>query len=414
MGWKKRVFILEDDEQTINLYRDIFKELEISIFVARDIRSAVKAIRKIKSDLMILDLNLPDGSGLKILEKSRELGIGTPSIIVSGIFNQELVGLSRELGAVCSISKPFSTQTFIKIVKTILEIKKLVLTDKEKCQFVYLESSQDGSTKYVAFDEGRAIEFASLNEERRKRHTICLSSQYGCRMGCQFCVTGTKLNHNVSNIHYKDMLAKISIAQLYYGYEYKRKEIIFAGEGEPSLNISNILKLIEKLGNEFEFRMSTVGLIKTLPKITENLAHVLKELQISIHFPIDKLRSFHIAIAKSNPLKDILNLAEKFANKSGKNVLLNYTIFKGINDSLDLAEKLAKLAKGNPFIVKLSKANPHEIYHPVMDTEMNKFEEVIKNFEVKTKKFKSRSQGTSSVCGHMAAEIEGNQNAIKP
>lgn len=408
---KKRILVLEDEVILSGLYLDLFEDrMGFDVVLCNTLSSAMTNL-ELKYDLMLLDIKLPDGSGLNLLRCLRKKEINTPVIIHSGVISEEdrrNVDLSRELGAVCFIDKPAS--------KTMLKNAALAamgeLSDDDidnSDSFAYIQTASDGTHKFVTLKK-QPLEFALIKDAPLRR-TICLSSQFGCGEGCNFCVTGTILDNQVKNVTYKEMESKIAIARLFHGgFKGKKVRILFAGEGEPSRNLNNILKLIERQGDKYEYRISTVGLVKTMPRIIETLAPIpeFDQLQISLHAPNDDLRKKMMKSAHRNPISKILHLGEKFFEASGKEVALNYVLFNGINDSPDTIRELIKLLKERQaFFVRLSMANPFEYFQPVSHQTAKNIEMMLNDNGIKTKRFKSAGRGTSSPCGHMSAKIGG-------
>ena len=406
----RKILVLEDSKDIAEICKEIFFDFDVTI--AETIGEALKNINQ-DYDLMILDVRLPDGSGLgDFLLVLRNAGINTPVIVYSSILEEDdrrHVEESNDLGAVCFIAKPARLTTLRNAALAALGESGEELKIAEGDSFAFIQDAPDGTHKLVTLSGSSPVEFAVIRDSRKER-TFCLPSQYGCREGCNFCVTGTMLNKHVRKLTCKELQSKLGLSLLYGGKFKGRTRIFFAGEGEFSRNIPNILKFMQDQKNEYEYRASTVGLIETLPLIIESFAKIpeFNQLQISLHAPNDFVRKQLMRSAFRNSISEILRLGEEFAQKSGKKVALNYVLFEGKNDSPKMIRELVELLKGRDcFFLRLSKANAYDEYLSVSDRETHLIAEEISYEGIEVKNFKSAGQGTSSPCGCAGALIAG-------
>ncbi len=209
----------------------------------------------------------------------------------------------------------------------------------------------------VQLEDGLQIETV-LMIHNDNRATVCVSTQVGCALGCLFCATGTMGLKR--NLNYYEICEQVLL--------FKRMRtitnIVFMGMGEPFLNYDNTIKAIELLNNSNGFNIgsrkisvSTSGIIPGIEKFMNEDLQV--NLSISLHAPNNKLRSEIMPINKKYPLKELMNMVDKYIQKTNRKVMLEYLMIKDVNDSLECAEELYQLIKGRPlYMVNLIKYNP--------------------------------------------------------
>jgi 23S rRNA (adenine2503-C2)-methyltransferase len=198
-------------------------------------------------------------------------------------------------------------------------------------------TSNDGTTQKFILQLSDHEKVEAVLIKFFKRYSVCLSTQVGCGMGCQFCYTGTLgLKRNLKTheiigqyIQLFNVLKEIQLDAL-------APQIVFMGEGEPLHNFENIQQSIEILKHPMSFNLgpsnitlSTVGIIEGLQKIH----HLPKiNLAFSLHAANQKLREMIIPSAKKNPLSAILAELDRLHLKGRKFITFEYTLIDQIND----------------------------------------------------------------------------------
>lgn len=218
--------------------------------------------------------------------------------------------------------------------------------------------TSDGETaKYLFhFTDGARVEAVSMKEEGH--HTLCLSSQVGCAMGCAFCATGA-LGFT------RDLTAGEILLQ---PFEVQRQEgkitnIVFMGMGEPLLNLANVLRAIEALTDTARFafgtRKVTVSTCGIVPGI-EALAHspIPVRLALSLNSPFQQQRETLMPVTRGHPLPRVIAACEEFAQRTGRRVLLEYVLLKGVNTDHAAAREVARIARRLEGKVNLIEYNP--------------------------------------------------------
>jgi len=221
-----------------------------------------------------------------------------------------------------------------------------------------LAKSKDQTEKYLfKLEDGNLIESVLIFSS--KRVTECISSQIGCKYNCLFCESGKKgftRNLTVSEILNQVLFVKKKI-------ESNLNNIVFMGIGEPLDNYDNVIKAIFILNSKDAFNIgarritiSTCGVIPAIKRLQERNWQI--ELSVSLHAPENKLRSYLMPINNMYPLPDLIETCKNYAEKTKRQITFEYILIKGVNDSLNNADKLAKLIGGFNFKVNLMSFNP--------------------------------------------------------
>lgn len=217
------------------------------------------------------------------------------------------------------------------------------------------KSRLDGTEKFLwKLTDGEKTESVLIPDEGRL--TLCLSTQVGCSLGCQFCSTAT--------VGFKRNLTSGEIvSQLLNLQDRPMTNLVFMGMGEPLLNYDSLLKAIRiltsDLGPNFGAKRITVSTVGIVPGIYRLAEEGLKlGLAISLNAPDDQLRSKIMPINDKYPLKELLQAACFFAERIGRRVTFEYVLMGGVNDSLECAHRLSGLLQGIPCKINLIRFNP--------------------------------------------------------
>jgi 23S rRNA (adenine2503-C2)-methyltransferase len=222
--------------------------------------------------------------------------------------------------------------------------------DFENLEPVKLLKSSDKKTEKMLFQTrgGAYIETVLMNY--RERHTVCISSQSGCPVGCLFCATGQM--GFIANLTQGEIIEQV----IFYARNLKDRSdsltnVVIMGMGEPFLNYENTLGAIQVLNDPLGFGMSarrftisTVGIIPGIERFTKEKSQV--NLAVSLHAPNDDLRDQLIPINKKYPIADLLFACREYIQKTGRRITFEYALINGLNDSPVLARELAVLLRG--------------------------------------------------------------------
>ena len=232
------------------------------------------------------------------------------------------------------------------------------LADHETVESVWMPEG-DGGEAGDGSEAGAEIE--THNPRGWRRATICVSSQVGCAVNCQFCLTallGIKRNLSVGEMvgQVIAVLQKQNVSP-----PDDRVNLVFMGMGEPFLNFDNLMKavglLVEGVGlPEARMTVSTAGIV---PRIYDlGAERVRPKLAISLTAPNDKLRSQLMPINRKWNLEKLMAAARQFPLRNREKITFEYVLLKGVNDSMPHARELAELVRGVKCKVNLIALNP--------------------------------------------------------
>lgn len=207
-------------------------------------------------------------------------------------------------------------------------------------EFVSVKESSDGTKKYLfKVGENKYIEAAYIPDENR--HTLCVSSQAGCKMGCLFCMTGKQgFQGHLSTGEILNQLRSIPERPLI-------TNIVFMGMGEPFDNPDAVMKSTSILTAEYGFAISvkkvTVSTIGIVPAMRNFLEQSKCNLAVSLHNPFDEERRRLMPMQSLYPIKEVVDTIQQFEIGKYRRVSFEYIMFKDINDSRRHVNELARL-----------------------------------------------------------------------
>jgi 23S rRNA (adenine2503-C2)-methyltransferase len=244
-------------------------------------------------------------------------------------------------------------------------------------------ASQDGTVRYlIQFSDGQSVETVWMPEGdggeagdgteagddversagvKRSRATICVSSQVGCAVDCQFCMTallGVKRNLTAGEI-----VGQVSavLRDQKVSPPQDRVNLVFMGMGEPFLNYDNFMKsvrlLVEGVGiPEPRMTVSTAGIV---PRIYDfGQEEVRPKLAISLNASNDDLRTRLMPINRKWNLEKLLAAARDFPLRKRERLTLEYVLLSEVNDSRQNAREVVELVRGLRVKVNLIALNP--------------------------------------------------------
>lgn len=331
---------------------------------------------------------------------------------------QELLGLTlNELqGVVLGLGLPKFTASQIaqwlyqKRVTTIDEMTNISKQGRELLNASYIVGRQapaeisrstDGTVKYLfPAGEGKFVESVYIPEGERA--TLCISSQIGCQMNCEFCATGKQgFKGNLTSGRILNQILSIE------GFE-TLTNIVYMGMGEPLNNTDEVLKSIEVITSTYgmgwspkRITLSTVGIIPGLKRFLESCNC---NLALSLHIPYPEVRAQYMPAEKAYPLLEVLSLIKQYDWSGQRRISFEYTMFSGINDSVADADHLAKLIKGIECRVNIIP------YHKIPDTSlkpsdaktMQDFAKRLETQHITATIRRSRGQDIEAACGMLS------------
>ncbi len=291
----------------------------------------------------------------------------------------------------------------IKLKQLILEDYQINLLDIEK----EFKSKSEDTIKYLfRTNDNKLIESVSMIDG--KRHTVCISSQIGCSVNCDFCATA-KMGF-IRNLECGEIIQQIIIIS------NKRKNpitnIVFMGMGEPFLNYNNVIKSCKIMNDNIGFNLSskkiTISTSGILPRIKKfiNEEHKYK-LAISLNASNNHTRNQLIPINKKWPIEDILRTIKNYKYKKYRPVMFEYVLIKNINDSKENAIELFNLLKNINCKINVIPYNETEdIYQ-----RSSRIENFVNELNKKNSNYRvfirwSKGQDIDAACGQLATKNE--------
>jgi 23S rRNA (adenine2503-C2)-methyltransferase len=266
-------------------------------------------------------------------------------------------------------------------------------------------SSSDGTQKLLLrLRDGNLVECVMLPE--RDRRTVCISTQVGCGMGCVFCASG--IGGVVRNLSAAEILEQLLHARNLLPDHERISNIVVMGMGEPMANLDALLEALDTatahdgLGiGARHVTISTVG----VPVKIRRLADLGKQyhLAVSLHAPNDALRTRIVPTNDKVGLAAILEAADYFFERTGRQVTYEYVLLRELNDQPAHAAELGRLLRGRQAHVNLIPFNdvadlPYR--RPAQDA-LNDFTAILKQHGVSVKVRKRKGADIDAACGQL-------------
>lgn len=249
----------------------------------------------------------------------------------------------------------------------------------------------------------------------RQRRTACISSQIGCPVGCTFCASGLGgLDANLSAGQIVEQAWRLGTLQ---GVE-RITHIVFMGMGEPLANYDQVIRAIRTLTADWgmgisarRITISTVGLPTQIKRLTK--LEIPVTLAISLHAPDDHLRRRLIPWAKHVSIEQIMDAAREYFSQTGREVTLEYTLLRGVNDQSEHAHRLAKIAntlRANVNLIRYNEVATLPFDRPTT-TDVHRFQAILQEHAVNTHIRASRGRDIAAACGQLRHEHASTQPA---
>ncbi len=217
-----------------------------------------------------------------------------------------------------------------------------------RSKIVHETTSADGTAKFlISLESGGAVETVLMPSFRDDRAMGCVSSQIGCAMGCDFCAsTKHGLERNLQAGEIIEQFLHLREQATLRGR--RLTTIVFMGMGEPMQNLEQVVAAVRRIGGEnlghLGFRhitVSTVGVVPGIDALADSGMNVY--LAVSLHAPDDQTRQKIVPMNRRYRVADIIAAAQRYQEKTGRIVTIEYCLLAGVNDSDGQAEALADL-----------------------------------------------------------------------
>jgi len=267
----------------------------------------------------------------------------------------------------------------------------------------YRSTAPDGTVKYLLkLTDGHIIEAVGIPSS--KRLTVCVSSQIGCPMGCDFCATGK--GGFARNLETYEIVDQVLTVQEDFGRRVSN--IVFMGMGEPLLNTDNVVAAVRSLNQDIGIgqrmiTVSTVGIPGHIRRLAEQQLQVT--LAVSLHASNQTLRTQLIPSAEKYPLQDLLSECRDYVKLTGRRVTFEYIVLADLNDRPEHALELANELRGFQSHVNLIPYNPitEADYKRPTRKRVEDFTQQLKDKGIAVSVRYSRGLEEDAACGQLRA-----------
>jgi 23S rRNA (adenine2503-C2)-methyltransferase len=252
---------------------------------------------------------------------------------------------------------------------------------------------------------------------QRERHTLCISSQAGCAVGCPFCATG-ELGFT-RDLEAAEIVDQVRHAARRLAADDKRlTNVVFMGMGEPLLNLDAVLAAVEALADPARFGLgarhvtvSTSGVVPGIRRLTALGPQFT--LAVSLHAARDALRDVLVPLNRRWPVRDVVEAAREHARATGRRITYEVTMIGGINDTDADADAIVQLLRGDHAHVNLIPMNAvaHTPWQASPMPVIERFAARLRDAGISTTIRRNRGQEIGAACGQLAAERAGEPTA---
>lgn len=271
----------------------------------------------------------------------------------------------------------------------------------------YRAAAPDGTVKFLLrLADGQIVETVGIPTE--KRLTVCVSSQVGCPMACDFCATGK--GGYIRNLEAHEIIDQVLTVQ--EDFQQRVSNIVFMGMGEPLLNSENVLAALRSLNEDIgigqrSITISTVGIPGRIRRLADH--HLQATLAVSLHASNQKIREQLIPSARQYPLQALLDECRDYVKITGRRVTFEYILLAGVNDRPEHALELAEHLRGFQSHVNLIPYNPiSEVDYQRPDPgRIQTFLSALKQHHIAASVRRSRGLAADAACGQLRSSKVG-------
>lgn len=308
----------------------------------------------------------------------------------------------RDFAAMSNISK--------HLREKLAELAEIATPD-----IIYDKTAEDGTRKWLLkLYDGNCIETVFIPGETRG--TLCISSQVGCILNCDFCSTGKQgFNRNLSTA---EIIAQLWIAVRHLSHaegvhDHSITNVVMMGMGEPLLNLDNVLPALHLMLDDYAYgfskrrvTVSTAGVVPALAQLREASDVALA---VSLHAPNDELRDKLVPLNKKYPLKELMAVCRTyFKDEPRRSITMEYVMLDGVNDTTLHAKQLIKILNGVSAKVNLIPFNPfpHTDYKRSSLQTIFTFRDILMKAGINTTIRRTRGDDIDAACGQLVGQVK--------
>lgn len=264
---------------------------------------------------------------------------------------EELKEVASAAGLKPFAAKQLAEWIYVKRATTFDAMTNISLAARERLKELFTvgtsaplcsATSKDGTSKYLFQTSHGTVETVFIPED--ERGTICVSCQVGCKMNCQFCMTGKQgWSGNLTAGEIMNQIISIPESS-------RLTNIVFMGMGEPMDNTDNILRCCEILTAKWGFGWSphriTVSTVGIIPAMKRFLDSTECHLAVSLHNPFAAEREMIMPVEKTFHIADVVKTLRQYDWSHQRRISFEYIVMKGINDSIRHAAEIVRMLQG--------------------------------------------------------------------
>lgn len=283
--------------------------------------------------------------------------------------------------------------------------------------------SHDGTHKWLLGMDGGSNAIETVYIPDKNRGTLCVSSQVGCALNCQFCSTATQgFNRNLSTA---EIIGQVWIAARHLGnvphQQRKLTNVVMMGMGEPLMNFDNVVRAMNIMRDDLGYglaskrvTLSTAGLVPMIDRLS---VETDVSLAVSLHAPNDELRTELVPLNKKYPIEELMAACARYVrhNKKRDSVTFEYTMMKGVNDRPEHARQLARLIRQFDNAVQSKDAGkvnlipfnpfPGTRYERSSEADIRAFQKILLDAQVLTMVRRTRGDDIDAACGQLKGQV---------
>ena len=289
-------------------------------------------------------------------------------------------------------------------------------------QVQFEKPSADGTHKWLLGMDGKnSIETVFIPD--KGRGTLCVSSQVGCALNCQFCSTATQgFNRNLSTA---EIIGQVWVAARHLGnvphLQRKLTNVVMMGMGEPLMNFENVVRAMSVMRDDLGYglankrvTLSTAGMVPMIDRLSVESD---VSLAVSLHAANDELRTELVPLNKKYPIAELMAACARYVrhNKKRDSVTFEYTMMRGVNDQPQHARELARLMRQFDNTVQSKDAGkvnlipfnpfPGTRYERSTDADIRAFQKILLDSQVLTMVRRTRGDDIDAACGQLKGQV---------
>jgi 23S rRNA (adenine2503-C2)-methyltransferase len=279
----------------------------------------------------------------------------------------------------------------------------------------YESTATDDTHKWIIrLSDGNCIETVFIPS--KTRGTLCVSSQVGCTLNCDFCSTGKQgFSRNLTSAEIIGQLwvAVRSLSKDKKLHDHSVTNVVMMGMGEPLLNFDAVVTAMNIMLDDYGYglskrrvTLSTAGVIPAMYRLCE-VSDVA--LAVSLHAPNDELRNLLVPLNKKYPLKDLMQACKDyFKEEKRRYVTMEYVMLDGINDQPHHAKQLIALLKDVRSKINLIPFNPFPNTHYKRSSQetIDRFQKILMDAGLNCITRRTRGEKIDAACGQLVGQVK--------